>query len=148
LTVNRPRLIEILRRCDARGWTLSELARRSHVQRNTLSAIVNGRTTPQRRTVEKLADVLGTTPEALVHRDEPLPGKPKRESDLELLVRMWRDLDPVGREIVLGFAAGMAANADINMAVVAARAAEMVARGRRAAEDKAAATPDRRARTG
>lgn len=93
--MERARAIEILRRADAKGWSLSELARRAHVRRNTLSAIVNGRTCPQRRTLEKLADALGTTPEVLMP-----PAPPGSAADQ----RSLRDAEPDTRTDWIGHA--------------------------------------------
>ena len=141
-----PRVIEILRRCDANGWSLSELARRAEIRRNTLSAIVNGRTRPQRRTLEKIADALGTTPEVLVREDEPRPAEAGAAAKPELLLEYFGELSPALREVVMAFVAGLAVSGSLDGATHAARATEAILRRR--SDAASAAAPRRRRKAG
>jgi len=143
--VSPTRVIEILRRCDQRGWSLAELARRAKIRPNTLSSIVNGHTTPQRRTLVKIADALGTTAEVLATADERRARRD--DSDADVLATAFGEIDPVGQAAVLAFATALADGATVAEAIVAARAAETIERRRaeaastaRSAESAAAAT--------
>jgi transcriptional regulator with XRE-family HTH domain len=79
----RPTL-EALRRArvDA-GLTISELAKRAGVSRDTISHAERGRHSLQGPTLSKIAHALGTVPSALLAEEEKLSPKAPRRSSLE-----------------------------------------------------------------
>lgn len=49
-----------------KGWNQSELARRAELTRDSVSTYVRGASLPTPQSLKKLAEALGTTPEALL----------------------------------------------------------------------------------
>ncbi|MEX0327921.1 MAG: helix-turn-helix domain-containing protein [Ruegeria sp.] len=49
-----------------RGWNQSELARRAGIPRDSVSTYVRGVSLPNSKSLQKLADALGTTPADLI----------------------------------------------------------------------------------
>ena len=89
------------------GWSQSDLARATGVDKTTISHIVNGRTAPRASTVERFEEVLSLTPGTLAGLgEEPPPvGAASELSDADLLAeltyrleRQRRELDELKRE--------------------------------------------------
>ncbi len=67
----------------------------------------------------------------------------KRDTDTELLLAAWRDLDEVNRQAALAFVEGLASSGQVRAAAVAAEAAASIYGKRRAAAAAAEGPPRR-----
>jgi gp16 family phage-associated protein len=56
----------IRRHLERRGWSISELARRAGLPRNTISRIISERRSTRMATLEKIAAALGVSVKQLV----------------------------------------------------------------------------------
>ncbi len=81
-----PSLVAVIRNS---GFTLSELHRRTGVARPTLSRITNGHQKMSRRTVNKLAPVLGVSPEDLLRAQTSQPAAPEMVRISALQLKQW-----------------------------------------------------------
>ena len=68
----------------AKGLHHSELARRADLPRNNISTYVNGRSYPTEQSLLKLAQALGTTPDALLPNRAEMAIRSERAPDLSL----------------------------------------------------------------
>ena len=70
----------------AKGWLQAELARQAGLSRNTITTYIRGRSYPSRESLEKLASVLGITPDELLPEHEILPVRGELPAEVELRV--------------------------------------------------------------
>ncbi len=82
---------------EDRGWNQSELASRAGLTPAAVSQIEGGRRLPTAQTLQKLADALGASSDALMGResDEKLL---ERDEDARLLLRSFHELSDDDRE--------------------------------------------------
>ena len=83
------RTAEIERRLKGKGWKVLELCRRTGISPTAMYRILGERQDPHFRTVKKIADAFGTTPEVLT-RDEPPQEAEKPTGDLAVLTVIRR----------------------------------------------------------
>lgn len=84
-----------------RGWTMSELVRRTGINRGTLYRLERGDSArPQMKTVRALAEAFGVTPESLLGLHPP--GEPRSVTTRSLTVeqRFDRTTNPLVSEII------------------------------------------------
>jgi transcriptional regulator with XRE-family HTH domain len=91
--------ISILRR--QRGWTQDELAERVQVHTVQVSRWETGKMRPSRKTLQKIAEVLGVTADELRSGEQPLPQELSRDRELVERVQQIRELDPEDRAMIL-----------------------------------------------
>lgn len=83
--------IKKLRR--AKGWTQPELAARSGVAVNTISAWENGRNEPTGTSLQAVADALGCTTDYLCGIEVPESVKKSTDSDRVFLIEQLMEAD-------------------------------------------------------
>ena len=89
---------------ERRGYTLAELARRADIGEKSIyswkptSKFPNG-VTPRRKTLDKIADVLGVSVDHLLGNTDDMHANKKDESTVDLIAAHWDiDLDNLSKE--------------------------------------------------
>lgn len=93
--------IWILEELEDRGWSMSELARRSGVTHATISRIVSGERNPSAKMCVAIARALKMQSEEVMRLAGLLPSKPDETLDIERALYLFNQLSPTQRKIIL-----------------------------------------------
>lgn len=91
---------------EKRGWSQSELARRSGLTRQTINTLIKGRSEPQAETCLAIARGLNVPPETVLRAADLLPELPvpDRDPTLQELMDLMKRMSQEEREEILQYA--------------------------------------------
>jgi len=93
---------------SSRGWSNSEVARRSGLAPSTISMVLSGTANPGWDFCKKVADALKIPPEAVFRKAGLLPARPDGSELIEELLHYFGQLSPEDQERALAIVRALA----------------------------------------
>lgn len=88
----------LMREMSKRGWSQSDLARSSELNRAVINKLLNGQTVPRPQTIEAIAHALKLPTEQAYRIAGLLPDIPENESYIEEIVHLIRKIQSPQRK--------------------------------------------------